>query len=100
MEAVLHFEGAPEQIYEGSYDRDGKELRLRPQNTLYTDSQGNQYNLAEYGLSAELKLQFSGDGSAGARNGAVNRFTGESAMDNQFASFRTIYTGTKLSDAY
>ncbi|MGP1349837.1 MAG: double zinc ribbon domain-containing protein [Stomatobaculum sp.] len=100
MEAVFRFEGAPEQIYEGSYDRDRMELRLRPKNTLYTDSQGNQYDLAEYGLATELKLRFSGDGGTGTRNGAVNRFTGESAMDNQFASFQAVLQGTKLSDAY
>ena len=100
VKAVVKFEEGPEQTYEGPYDDTLMLLKLEPKDTMYTDSKGNTYDLKKFGLAAGMELWVSKDVNESDPDHPLMTFTGESSMDNQFASFKTTLTGTKISDEY
>ncbi|MCQ2401541.1 MAG: zinc-ribbon domain-containing protein [Lachnospiraceae bacterium] len=100
VEADMEFEGAPKQTYIGRYDKNTMKLRLDLKDTMYTDSDGNTYDLRDFGMATGMELEFSTNINPRDPDTTVMTFYGESSMDNALVTYKTILTGTKLSDRY
>ena len=116
VEAMVQFEGAPEEYYDGIYEASTMHLTLNPTNTQYSftgaskeeNAQKNDahqkiesgtYDLAQYGLAASLDLDFFKDVNEKDPDHPVMTFSGITELDNQYVKMKSLLSGTKLSDA-
>ena len=115
VEAVVRFEGAPDEYYEGPYNKTTMQLTLNPKNTDYAfqgaskerNAENNAYhqkiesgtyNLADYGLAAGMELLIDKDVNPGDPDHPVLTFTGKTELDNEYVKMKADLSGTKVSD--
>ncbi len=115
VDVSVKFEGeAPLQEYDGSYNKQTMELILSPKETLYSFTGASEernaennayhqkiesgtYDLRDFGLVPGMELKFSVGTDTEHR---AMTFTGESALDNEYVTYTSVLSGTKISDEY
>ncbi len=115
VEASIKYPDAPEELYEGTYDKKTKLLKLERKDTTYsfegsTDNAENNaahqkiesgtYDLKDFGLAPGLDLQIAEGPDPKDPSKQIMTFTGELNINNQFIILKTKLSGTKLSDEY